>query len=212
MSTSERLDDGLIARLLDHDPSAFEELDRVCRPRLIALVRRQLTGDLRRRLDAEDIVQETLLTFAVHVPGRAYDLRDHDGLWRVLSTIARRKLLKAHRGHHAARRDISRDVPMTTAQGESGQVIEAADPHATAAEMVEAEETECILTQGLPEPDATIVIWWLRGWSIAELERKTGRSRGSIRKLLDDAKARFAHRRRASNRDDIPPPPTAPLN
>ncbi len=191
MSTAGPNDGSLLARLRDHDPDAFAELDMEYRPRLIRLVRRQgLYRAIRRRIDAEDIVQDALLSFATHLPLGLLDRGDTDQFSTILTTIALNSLRKEYRRQFAGRRSVSREATgRPTRDGDDGW--EPIDPHASPSELVAADDQESLLTRGLPRLHQAIVIRRLRGYSVTELARITGISRSTIRRIWDDAVERY---------------------
>jgi len=62
--------------------------------RLIALAHVRISARLRRRLDAEDVVQSAMGSFFRRANDGAYELARTDDLWPLLATITINKLRK----------------------------------------------------------------------------------------------------------------------
>jgi len=74
-------------RLLAGTPSAAGELDQRYRRKLCSLVERELGQRLRRRLDAEDVVQSTLRSFFQGVKEGEFRIDHSAELWRLLEEM-----------------------------------------------------------------------------------------------------------------------------
>src|SRR5215475_11805475 len=96
----------LIGRVRNGDEHAAAELVRRYEPAIRRAVRFRLTDPrLRRTCDSMDVCQSVLLSFFVRVGSGQYDLETPEQLLRLLTTMARNKLLNQARQHHAACRD-----------------------------------------------------------------------------------------------------------
>lgn len=142
--------------------------------RLAALARRRFPASLARRVDPEDVAQSTLRTFFAHAGRGEYALSRVGDLWRLLSAIAVRKLLRQHRYHRAARRSVAAEVPL------DGVAI-AARPAGQSAAL--ADDLDRIAAQ--LDPFGRLVLQ-LRGegWEVAEIAGRAGRSERSVRRAL----------------------------
>jgi RNA polymerase sigma-70 factor (ECF subfamily) len=96
----------LIGRVRRGDERAASELVRRYEPAIRRAVRFRLTDSrLRRTCDSMDVCQSVLLSFFVRAASGQYDLDTPEQLLRLLTTMARNKLLNQARQHHAACRD-----------------------------------------------------------------------------------------------------------
>jgi RNA polymerase sigma-70 factor (ECF subfamily) len=119
----------LIGRVRQGDEQAAADLVRRYEPAIRRAVRFRLTDPrLRRTCDSMDVCQSVLLSFFVRAASGQYDLESPDQLLRLLTTMARNKLLNQARQQQAARRDnrllddiADHDVP-EVAPGPSQQV------------------------------------------------------------------------------------------
>lgn len=104
----------LIGRIRRGDQQAATEVVRRYEPAIRRAVRLRLTDvRLRRTCDSMDVCQSVLMSFFVRAATGQYDLDTPDQLLRLLTTMARNKLLNQARQQHAARRDnrlLSGDV------------------------------------------------------------------------------------------------------
>ena len=91
------------------DRAATEIFDRYV-ARLRAMVRDRIAKKLRRRLDADDVVQSTYRSFFTHAEQGDYALTKSGDLWRLLASIALHKLYGQVERHTAARRSVNREA------------------------------------------------------------------------------------------------------
>ena len=96
----------LIGRVRGGDQQAAAELVRRYEPAIRRAVRFRLTDPrLRRTCDSLDVCQSVLLSFFVRAALGQYDLDTPEQLLRLLTAMARNKLLNQARAQQAARRD-----------------------------------------------------------------------------------------------------------
>src|SRR5262245_46342185 len=74
--------------------------------RLLALARARINAQLRRRVDADDVVQSAYRSFFVHAENGEYSLGESGDLWRLLAQITINKLYSQVEKHTAARRNV----------------------------------------------------------------------------------------------------------
>ena len=110
-------DDDLIRRLAARDSAALGEFLQAKRMPLLASIERQLGAALRRRVEPEDVFQETSAEAVRSLPQTDLSQRDPFG-W--LCQIAERKIIDLHRRHFGAqKRDAGREVPLGTPGGDT---------------------------------------------------------------------------------------------
>lgn len=104
----------LIARVRRGDERAAADLVRRYEPAIRRAVRFRLTDPkLRRTCDSMDICQSVMLSFFVRAASGQYDLESPEQLLKLLTTMARNKLLNQARQNQAACRDnrlVSDDI------------------------------------------------------------------------------------------------------
>ncbi|MFQ3592888.1 MAG: sigma-70 family RNA polymerase sigma factor [Gemmataceae bacterium] len=126
----------LIKRVRQGDDHAAAELVRRYEPVIRRAVRFRLTDPrLRRTCDSMDVCQSVLASFFVRAASGQYDLESPEQLLRLLTTMARNKLLNQARQEHAARRD-NRLVAEDLAQQEVAATAPSPPQQAEAREML----------------------------------------------------------------------------
>jgi RNA polymerase sigma factor (sigma-70 family) len=177
--------------------AAAEIYDRYV-ARLIGLVRKRLSGKLRRRVDAEDIVQSAYRSFFLAAREEQFVLEQAGDLWRLLVGITLNKLHGQVERHTAARRDVDREEQAASTAAEA---IEPAAPQPTPAEEVALfEQLQHVLKQLSPLA-ARVVELRLRGGTIDEVAEEIQRSQRTVRRILDSVKQQFEADGHAAARD-----------
>jgi RNA polymerase sigma factor (sigma-70 family) len=87
---------------------AVEELLRLVSPRVHHLASRRLGHALRRRVDSQDVVQETLLAFFRRSPH--FVVESEAQLIALLAKILERNVIRQHRHEHRGQRDLAREA------------------------------------------------------------------------------------------------------
>jgi RNA polymerase sigma factor (sigma-70 family) len=104
---AEQPSDNLIARWREGDQQAAAALFQLYADRLIALARSQLSSQLSRRIDAEDVVQSAYRSFFNAAREGRFQLQQTDELWQLLVTITLHKLSDQARHQSAAKRRVT---------------------------------------------------------------------------------------------------------
>ena len=186
---------------MDHEPGGQAlPLERF-RPYLLLLARAQLAAQVQAKLDASDVVQQTLL--------EAHRKRDQfrgEGPGQLLAWLRRLlacTLADALRGLGRARRDVARERSLEAALDQSSERLAAwlAAEQSSPSERADRNEQVLRLADALATlPEAqrqALVLRHCQGWTVAEISQHLGRSptavagllkRGArqLRKLLDE--------------------------
>jgi RNA polymerase sigma-70 factor (ECF subfamily) len=109
------MSDDLTARVRAGDQNALAEFIEQHRPQLMAFIERQLGTALRRKVESDDVFQETSAEAVRALPGA--ELGDRDPFsW--LCQIAERRIIDLHRRFFdAQKRDAGREVPLGAGGG-----------------------------------------------------------------------------------------------
>jgi len=103
---------------------AKELLDRYV-ARLIVLARKQLSNQVARRVDPEDVVQSAMRSFFRRAHHGQYQWDGERELWNLLAKITVRKVTTNERRHRAQCRDVHAEAPSTFCSG--GPLLETID-------------------------------------------------------------------------------------
>lgn len=105
--------DDLLQRVRAGDSQAAAELVRLYEPQIHRVVRIRLTDPrMRRQMDSVDICQSVLGEFFFRATLGQFDLQRPEDLVALLAKMARNKLINRYKHHHAARRDVTRQIPI----------------------------------------------------------------------------------------------------
>jgi RNA polymerase sigma-70 factor (ECF subfamily) len=177
-------DRSLLRRYRDGQESAAAELYRRYAQRLHALARAQLSADLARQVDVDDVVQSVFGSFFRGVSDALYDVPAGEELWKLLLVIALNKIRKKAAYHHAARRDMRR-----TTELDPSLAALIADPQA-AGDFLQVVVDEALAA--LPPPQQRVIASRLEGLQVQEIAVAVGRSKRSVERLLQQACARLS--------------------
>ena len=155
---------------------------------LHVLARAQLHPMVREKLDASDIVQQTLLE--AHRDRKQFQGDNSAQLAGWLRGILAHNVHNALRDLRAAKRDVAREQPLEPALQRSGLDVASwlAADQATPSEILVGHERLLRLSDGLttlPEAQAQAIV--LRYWqscSLADIAERMGRSPSSVAGLL----------------------------
>jgi RNA polymerase sigma-70 factor (ECF subfamily) len=159
-----------------------------CRPYLHLLARLQLDGRLRSKLDASDVVQQTLLR--AHQHQHQFRGRDDAAFRAWLRQILANTLAEAARRFGAEARDIGRERSLEAKLNESSARLEAWVTAEQPSPSQHAAREEQLLRlagalAGLPEDQRRAVeLHHLLGLSVAEVGERIGRTRAAVVGLL----------------------------
>jgi RNA polymerase sigma-70 factor (ECF subfamily) len=175
----------LIVRVRRGDEQAAAELVRRYEPTIRRAVRFRLTdARLRRTCDSMDVCQSVMASFFVRAALGQYDLDTPEQLLRLLTTMARNKLLNQARDQHAARRDnrLLRDV--------SDLEVVSAAPGPP--QEVEARELLQEVHRRLTPEELRLVELRNQGHDWASIARQVGGTAAALRQKLHRAVARLS--------------------
>lgn len=102
-------DEEWIKALAAGDAAAEEEFWRAYSEQLFRIADRQLSQQLKRRVDPEDVVQSACRTFFRRIRKGEFSLQNQNELWRLLLTITLNKARMQARFHGRDRRGLDRE-------------------------------------------------------------------------------------------------------
>jgi RNA polymerase sigma-70 factor (ECF subfamily) len=179
-------DHSLLRRLRRGEDDAATALYLRYARRLLALTRAQSSLEVRRQLEAEDIVQSVFLSFFRKAAHGMYDVPEGEELWNLLLVITINKIRAKGNYFRAARRDVRRNL-----QGEFPE----SDPALAASDETALTELQLVIREllaTLPPKSAEIVEMRIARYEIAEIGLKTRRSLRTVERTLQDFRRRLA--------------------
>lgn len=182
----EASDHSLLWRWREGEQDAATQLYLRYAGRLIRLVQRQCSADLARWAGVEDIVQSVFISFFRRISQGYYDVPDGDELWKLLLVIALHKIRSKATYYHAAKRDTHRIVNGEAAQRRLKFQANDWESQYAYLELVLGEALE-----QLPAQSRVIVRLRIEGCDVAEVARRTGRSRRSVERILQGGRLRL---------------------
>lgn len=186
----------LIVRVRNGDEQAAADLVRRYEPAIRRAVRFRLTDPrLRRTCDSMDICQSVMLSFFVRAASGQYDLDTPEQLLRLLTTMARNKLLNQARQQQAARRD-NRLVTDDIADHDL------AEPTPGPSQQVEARELLQEVHRRLDADELRLVELRNQGHDWNAIARLVGGNAAALRQKLHRALARLSQQFGLEEGDD----------
>ena len=154
--------------------------------RITSLAWAQRGQDLASRFDPDDIVQSIFRTFFRRAAEGVYDVPEGEDLWKLFLVIALQKIRDACSFHRAAKRDVR-----TTRSIEASDKIGATLPGQNEIGLAELKMVVDELLGGLPATQRVIVELRIDGFRVDEIAQKTGRSRRTVERGLQEFRAQL---------------------
>jgi RNA polymerase sigma-70 factor (ECF subfamily) len=171
----------IMSRLRRGDTDAEAAVFNRFAARLIALARKRLNGQIRQKIDPEDVLQSVYKSFFVRQAQGQFVLDDWDALWALLTLITARKCGRWIDFFHAERRDVRLEDPAHAGNGLEAAAL-ARDPGPVEAAVLT--ETLKELLGGLSNSHRDIVSLGLQGYTTPEISEKVGRSERTVNRVL----------------------------
>jgi RNA polymerase sigma-70 factor (ECF subfamily) len=171
------------------DPSESRNTDlEMYRSYLGMIARLSLDRRLQGKVDASDLVQQTLLKAHQAIDGWRGTGPGEQAAW--LRQILARTLADEVRRHHRGKRDAGREQSLLAGLDESSSRLEAwlADDQTSPSEQAIRQEQLLRLAEALDAMPAdqrqAVELHHLKGWSLAEIGAQLGRSKTAVAGLL----------------------------
>ena len=181
-STAQDSDKSLLRQFRDGQNDAATELYVRYASRLLALAKNQTSSQLATRFDPEDVVQSVFRTFFRRASAGLYDVPAGEQLWQLLLVLALNKVRSLAVHHRAQKRDAGKTIPIEQLQLPSQR--EDGTPMQILAMVVDD------LMAELTESQRQIVQLRMEGHTIGEIAERTGRSRRTAERVMQE----FRHR------------------
>lgn len=159
---------------------------------LQAIADRKIGEQLRRRIDASDVVQSAMRTFFRRAHEGRVELGDSEKLWNLLCAITLTKVREQARFHRRNRRDVQRESP-ASAVDESGLLPIERVPHHEPTPDVVAEFRDQLqfLMDAMDDEERQVLACKLQDCTNDETASQMGISERSVRRILSRLKHRL---------------------
>jgi RNA polymerase sigma-70 factor (ECF subfamily) len=168
--------DDLLDQLARGDVEAAGALFAAYAPYLRALVRRQVSDQLRAKFDSADVVQSVWVQVVRQLGRDGWSIEDEARLRGLLATIARRRLLTRVRKHA---NDLAPDQPR---EAEVETVPEHRFPRPS--EVAQADDMWERMLEICPREHHPVLVLKREGLPLTEIASRTGLHEGSVRRIL----------------------------
>ncbi|MBL8829453.1 MAG: sigma-70 family RNA polymerase sigma factor [Planctomycetaceae bacterium] len=180
-------DHSLLRRVKQGETDAATQLYLRYAQRLLALARSKTSSALSRRVDSDEIVQSVFGSFFRGAQQGYYDVPVGEELWKLFLVIALNKIRAKGAFHLAAKRDVRK-----TTDGDAIDKLADAAPtdDETALQVLKLTLTEAL--DQLPVGHREMIELRIEGHEIDEIARRTGRSKRTVERMLQEARKRLA--------------------
>jgi RNA polymerase sigma-70 factor, ECF subfamily len=178
----------IMSRLRRGDSDAEAAVFHRFAGRLIALARRRLDGQIRQKVDPEDVLQSVYKSFFQRQAQGQFVLDNWDALWALLTLITARKCGRWIDFFHAECRDVRLEKPDRSALGLDVDALARGPTPQEAAVLTET--LEALLT-GLSDCHREIVSLGLQGYTSSEISETVGRSERTVNRVLESVGKRL---------------------
>src|SRR5207248_5656330 len=156
--------------------------------RLRALAREYCAPPYAGRFDADDVVQSVFRAFFHGARRRNYEVPPGGELWGLLMVLALNKIRNLIGHHRAGKRAVHQTLSVPDL--DRHPALAADDSAAALLRMVMDEHLA-----GLPESNRAIIRLRVEGYAVGEIAEKTGRSRRTVERVLQEFRARLTRDR-----------------
>jgi RNA polymerase sigma-70 factor (ECF subfamily) len=200
MSDDDRLsnDDPLISRIRAGDGDALAQFIVARQPQLLAFIDRRLGTALRRKIEPDDLFQETSAEAVRSLP--EVQLGDRDP-FNWLCQVAERRIIDAHRRFFGQKRDAAREVSLNAGGGGSTSTTRPGLINLLVASMTSASQAfsrdqrqvrVLAALEKLPEEHREALrLRYLEGLPSKEIADRLGKSDGAVRVMLTRSLAKL---------------------
>jgi RNA polymerase sigma-70 factor (ECF subfamily) len=183
--------DALLDKLTRGDSSAAEQIFRTYEPYLRMVVRRQLSGGLRAKLDSVDVVQSVWADLLSGFCEARWVFQDAEHLRAFLVQVTRNRLIDRLRQHAPA---IKHEQPLPVDGLDALAESRAASP----SQLAEADELWEQMVAACPPAHLEVLRLKRQGYSLDEITARTGFHKSSVRRILYELARRLAAKQRGS--------------
>ena len=182
--------DTLLDKLCSGDPISAQKVFVTFEPYLRIVVRRQLAGRLRAKLDSSDIVQSVWADLVEGFRRNGWRFKDADHLRAFLVKVTSNRFLERARGLRGC---LRREEPFS----ECCTAVPIKAGEARPSDIVQADELWKQMLALCPSQHHELLALKRQGLSLSEIAARTGLHEGSVRRILYSLRRRLAVHRSA---------------
>lgn len=174
----------LILGLRNNEPWAATDVVRRYGDSLHRIADSRLSPALKRRLDADDVMQSVFRTFFRRVRDSKLQVDDADQLWNLLCAITLTKVREQARFHRRKKRGIDQEATSAEIAEYEAQHQDVAGPLDPGILKVDFADAFINLLESLDEEENMILILKLGNHSNANIAEHVGVSERTVRRIL----------------------------
>jgi len=174
----------LLSQLRQRDNEGARQVYQRFAQRLIGLAHTKMAPGIRQKLDPEDVAQSVLKSIILRLGEGQFDVGDWDGLWGLLVRFTLHRCMRWGEFFHAGPRDVDREKPPPTKEGESTTSWEFLDREPGPEEATVLAETLEGLLNGFGEREQKIVAQSLQGYNVREISTALGCTESKVYRVL----------------------------
>jgi RNA polymerase sigma-70 factor (ECF subfamily) len=160
-----------------------------------AIADKHLSPKVKRRVEADDVVQSVFRTFFRRAKVGQFQLPDSDSLWRLLCAITLTKVREQVRFQGRAKRGLGREVSIDPQDSSDGSGFGLSQlgygPGPTPADAAEFADQFRLLIESLGEEEKQLVALKLDDMTNGQIAEKLGCSERTVRRLLKQVQVRL---------------------
>ena len=160
-----------------------------------AVADKHLSPKVKRRVEADDVVQSVFRTFFRRAKVGQFQLPDSDSLWRLLCAITLTKVREQARFQGRAKRGLGREVSIGSQDSSDGSGFGLSQlgygPGPTPADAAAFADQFRLLIESLGEEEKQLVALKLDDMTNDQIAEKLGCSERTVRRLLKQVQARL---------------------
>ncbi len=181
-----------INKLADGDEQVVHEFWHQYGPRLQQLADRHLAVGMKRRIDADDVVQSACRTFLRRVQGTEFALADSESLWRLMCAITLTKLRWHVRFHKRQKRAIDQERHFESTAGEGSDAARRASTNQPLPDEAVAfsEQFEALLND-MDDDEQKVIQLKLAEYTHEEIAEQLSCSERTVRRIVKRIQARL---------------------
>lgn len=183
----------LIARARAGDETAIGEFLRRFEPEVRIMVRGRLPRMLRTQFDSMDFVQAVWQSFFTDLVSRRFENSHH--LRGFLAGVARNKVYEEHRRLTRTKKHaLAREQSLYVRRGSREVELDLVSPEPSPSQAVQASDRLAQLVAGRSLLETQVITLRRQGLTFDEIASRTGVSERSVRRIIDEARARMEAR------------------